>query len=39
VNTFAPGPVNVDRNLADDPDYRDVWGAMIPLGRTAEPTR
>lgn len=37
VNTFAPGPVNVDRNLADDPDYRRVWGAMIPLGRTAEP--
>jgi NAD(P)-dependent dehydrogenase (short-subunit alcohol dehydrogenase family) len=36
VNTFAPGPVNVDRNLADDPDYRAVWGAMIPLGRTAE---
>lgn len=36
VNTFAPGPVNVDRNLADDPDYRRVWGAMIPLGRTAE---
>lgn len=37
VNTFAPGPVNVERNLADDPDYRRVWGAMIPLGRTAEP--
>jgi glucose 1-dehydrogenase len=37
VNTFAPGPVNVERNLADDPDYRAVWGAMIPLGRTAEP--
>lgn len=37
VNTFAPGPVNVDRNLRDDPDYRDVWGEMIPLGRTAEP--
>lgn len=36
VNTFAPGPVNVERNLKDDPDYRDVWGAMIPLGRTAE---
>lgn len=36
VNTFAPGPVNVERNLADDPDYRKVWGAMIPLGRTAE---
>lgn len=37
VNTFAPGPVNVERNLADDPDYRSAWGAMIPLGRTAEP--
>lgn len=37
VNTFAPGPVNVARNLADDPDYRSVWGAMVPLGRTAEP--
>lgn len=37
VNTFAPGPVNVDRNLRDDPDYCAVWGAMIPLGRTAEP--
>src|SRR5262245_41946802 len=36
VNTFAPGPVNVERNLRDDPDYRNVWGAMIPLGRTAE---
>ena len=36
VNTFAPGPVNVERNLRDDPDYRNAWGAMIPLGRTAE---
>ena len=37
VNTFAPGPVNVERNLRDDPEYRAAWGAMIPLGRTAEP--
>jgi len=36
VNTFAPGATNVERNLTDDPDYRDVWGAVIPLGRTAE---
>lgn len=36
VNTFAPGPVNVERNLRDDPDYRKAWGKMIPLGRTAE---
>ncbi|HRE82574.1 MAG TPA: 3-oxoacyl-ACP reductase family protein [Opitutaceae bacterium] len=37
VNTFSPGPVNVERNLADDPDYRNAWGSMVPLGRTAEP--
>lgn len=37
VNTFAPGPINVARNLADDPDYRDAWGSVIPLGRTADP--
>ncbi|MDO8538824.1 MAG: 3-oxoacyl-ACP reductase family protein [Opitutaceae bacterium] len=37
VNTFAPGPTNVDRNLKDDPDYRKVWGGVTPLGRTAEP--
>jgi len=36
VNTFAPGPVNVERNLKDDPDYRNVWGSVVPLGRTAE---
>jgi NAD(P)-dependent dehydrogenase (short-subunit alcohol dehydrogenase family) len=37
VNTFAPGPVNVERNLKDDPDYRTTWGQMVPLKRTAEP--
>lgn len=37
VNTFGPGPVNVERNLKEDPDYRTNWGNMIPLGRTAEP--
>lgn len=36
VNTFAPGPTNVERNLRDDPDYRNTWGRMVPLGRTAE---
>ena len=25
VNTFAPGPINVERNLKDDPDYRSAW--------------
>ena len=37
VNTFAPGPINVDRNLRDDPAYREVWGGVVPLGRTGEP--
>lgn len=37
VNTFAPGPTNVDRNLSDDPKYRSVWGGVVPLNRTADP--
>jgi NAD(P)-dependent dehydrogenase (short-subunit alcohol dehydrogenase family) len=37
VNTFAPGPTNVARNLKDDPNYEKTWGAMVPMGRTAEP--
>lgn len=37
VNTFAPGPTNVDRNLRDDPEYRTTWGNMTPLKRTADP--
>ena len=36
VNTFAPGPTNVERNLLDDPTYRTTWGKMTPMGRTAE---
>jgi glucose 1-dehydrogenase len=37
VNTFGPGPVNVERNLIGDPDYKTNWGGVVPLGRTAEP--
>ncbi len=36
VNTFAPGPTNVERNLSDDPNYRDSWGSVVPLKRTAD---
>lgn len=36
VNTFAPGPTNVERNLVDDPNYRKVWGGVVPLRRTAD---
>lgn len=37
VNTFAPGPTRVERNLRDDPDYDRTWGEVVPLGRTASP--
>lgn len=37
VNAFAPGPTNVERNLADDPDYARTWGSVVPMGRTAQP--
>jgi NAD(P)-dependent dehydrogenase (short-subunit alcohol dehydrogenase family) len=37
VNAFAPGATNVERNLADDPDYVRRWAPLIPLGRVAEP--
>ncbi len=37
VNAFAPGATNVERNLADDPEYIQRWAPLIPLGRVAEP--
>jgi NAD(P)-dependent dehydrogenase (short-subunit alcohol dehydrogenase family) len=37
VNAFAPGATNVQRNLDDDPSYRETWSPLIPLGRIAEP--
>jgi glucose 1-dehydrogenase len=37
VNAFAPGATNVQRNLDDDPSYRERWAPLIPLGRIAEP--
>ena len=27
VNTFAPGPVNVDRNLQDDSGFKKAWAS------------
>ncbi len=37
VNTLAPGPTLVERNLADEPEYNEVWAEVVPLGRAAEP--
>jgi glucose 1-dehydrogenase len=36
VNAFSPGPIAIERNLKDDPRYRDVWREVIPLGRAGE---
>jgi glucose 1-dehydrogenase len=37
VNTFGPGPINTERNLKEDPDYRTNWGSVVPMQRTGEP--
>jgi NAD(P)-dependent dehydrogenase (short-subunit alcohol dehydrogenase family) len=37
VNTLAPGPTVVERNLRDDPWYDESWGRVVPLGRAARP--
>lgn len=36
VNTFGPGPIAIDRNLQDDPNYREAWAEVVPLGRAGE---
>ncbi len=37
VNTFAPGPIKIERNLRDDPNFESAWGGVVPLGRVGEP--
>jgi 3-oxoacyl-[acyl-carrier protein] reductase len=37
VNSIAPGATVTPRNLADDPNYEQVWGNLIPTGRSAWP--
>lgn len=37
VNTFGPGPINTERNLSEDPEYRQNWGRVVPMQRTGEP--
>lgn len=37
VNAVAPGPIEVPRNLADDPDYATHWAAVLPVGRAGTP--
>jgi 3-oxoacyl-[acyl-carrier protein] reductase len=37
VNCVAPGATVTPRNLADDPDYANSWGGVIPTGSVAYP--
>jgi NAD(P)-dependent dehydrogenase (short-subunit alcohol dehydrogenase family) len=37
VNAFAPGSTEVERNLADDPEYVSRWAPLVPLGRVGTP--
>ena len=37
VNAIAPGATETPRNLADDPHYNKVWGALTPTTRTGKP--
>jgi glucose 1-dehydrogenase len=36
VNAFSPGAIAIERNLKDDPQYREVWSEVVPLGRAGE---
>ncbi|MDO8685643.1 MAG: 3-oxoacyl-ACP reductase family protein [Clostridiales bacterium] len=37
INTFGPGPIDIDRNLKDDPDFSTRWGNVVPMKRTGSP--
>ena len=37
VNTVAPGPIEVQRNLDDDPEYAAHWAAVLPVRRVGQP--
>jgi NAD(P)-dependent dehydrogenase (short-subunit alcohol dehydrogenase family) len=37
VNCVAPGAIEVERTIADDPDYSARWAAVTPLGRIGTP--
>lgn len=37
VNCVAPGAIEVERTVADDPDYASRWAGVTPLGRIGTP--
>ncbi|TQV80102.1 SDR family oxidoreductase [Exilibacterium tricleocarpae] len=37
VNCVAPGAIEIERTLQENPDYHTVWSAFVPLGRPGLP--
>jgi 3-oxoacyl-[acyl-carrier protein] reductase len=37
VNCVAPGAIEIERTLAENPDYARVWSRVTPLGRVGTP--
>jgi NAD(P)-dependent dehydrogenase (short-subunit alcohol dehydrogenase family) len=37
VNAVAPGAIQIERTLRDDPQYGQTWGQLIPQGRVGLP--
>jgi NAD(P)-dependent dehydrogenase (short-subunit alcohol dehydrogenase family) len=37
VNAVAPGPIEVARNIEDDPAYAVHWSAVLPVRRVGQP--
>ena len=37
VNCVAPGAIEVERTLREDPEYAATWGRLAPLGRVGTP--
>lgn len=37
INAIAPGATVTPRNLADDPNYEEVWGNLVPVQEPAFP--
>ena len=37
VNAIAPGPTDVERARQYDPNFDRTWGAVVPMGRVAQP--
>jgi NAD(P)-dependent dehydrogenase (short-subunit alcohol dehydrogenase family) len=37
VNCVAPGAIEVERTIREDPNYGSTWAAVTPMGRIGAP--